>query len=115
MSNRQREKDVMPNTSMRREESKNSNLQHKILPGYVRAERVKCGKSNCKCARGELHGLYYYHYTWADNKRMKTYVKPEDVEATKAACENYRNLQVELRIGRIGYKALMARVRELLG
>lgn len=84
-----------------------------ILPGYVRQERVRCGKTNCKCARGELHGPYHYRYTWADNKRIKTYVRPEDVKATQAACIEYRNLQASLRHGRAFYKALLARVREL--
>ena len=32
------------------------------VTGVVIKEKVKCGKPNCKCARGELHGGYYYHY-----------------------------------------------------
>lgn len=34
-------------------------------------EKVKCGKKVCKCARGELHGPYWYAY-WRDGKRVKS-------------------------------------------
>lgn len=94
---------------------KNSNLQHKTLPGYVRSEYVKCGKSNCRCARGELHGPYFYHFTWADGRRFKFYVRREDVAAVRAACESYRAMQAELRIGRLQFRAVLRRARELFG
>lgn len=31
-----------------------------LLPGHIVTERVRCGKPNCRCARGELHGPYHY-------------------------------------------------------
>lgn len=34
-------------------------------------ERVRCGKENCKCARGELHGPYWYAY-WAEGGKSKS-------------------------------------------
>ncbi len=30
--------------------------------GSVVKELVKCGKNNCQCLRGKLHGPYNYHY-----------------------------------------------------
>src|SRR5437588_12488567 len=30
-----------------------------------RLEGVRCGKENCKCARGKLHGPYWYAY-WSE-------------------------------------------------
>lgn len=30
--------------------------------GTIVKEMVKCGKSGCKCASGELHGPYLYRY-----------------------------------------------------
>jgi hypothetical protein len=27
-----------------------------------RLESIRCGKENCKCARGKLHGPYWYSY-----------------------------------------------------
>ncbi len=34
-------------------------------------ERVKCGKKTCKCAKGELHGPYWYAY-WRNGKRVNS-------------------------------------------
>jgi hypothetical protein len=63
------------------------------LPGAVCAQWVKCGKPGCKCARGELHGPYYYRF-WREGGRLrKAYVKREDLEATRAACDRRRELE----------------------
>ena len=34
-------------------------------------ERVRCGKSNCKCAKGSLHGPYWYGY-WSEGGKTKS-------------------------------------------
>jgi hypothetical protein len=34
-------------------------------------ERVRCGKENCKCANGQLHGPYWYAY-WTEGGRTKS-------------------------------------------
>ena len=93
--------------------TKNQDLQPKMLPGYVRSEMVRCGKAKCKCRRGELHGPYFYHFTWSDGRRSKWYVKRADVESVHAACEAYRSLQAELLAGRRRYALMLARAREL--
>jgi hypothetical protein len=37
-------------------------------------ERIRCGKANCKCAKGCLHGPYWYGY-WSEGGRTKsTYI-----------------------------------------
>ncbi len=40
------------------------------LTGVVVKEAVKCGKENCRCAKGDLHKWYYYLYfrSFEDNK-----------------------------------------------
>ena len=81
----------------------------KILPGRVRSERVRCGRANCKCARGELHGPYFYRYAWADGRRAKLYVRPADAEAVRRACEAHRKLRAEMSAGRAEYKSVLAR------
>lgn len=96
-----------------RTKTKNQSLQPKMLDGYVRAERVKCGKPNCKCSRGELHGVYYYRYTWDEGRRRKSYVKRSEVEQVRAACAEYRKLQRQLRAGRAEWRATLSRAREL--
>lgn len=46
--------------------------------GLVVKENVKCGKSNCKCTDGDLHGPYLYRYWKEGNTTKSEYVgKPE--------------------------------------
>lgn len=97
-----------------RRENKNQSLQPKMLDGYVRAERVRCGKVNCKCSRGELHGVYFYHYTWDAGRRRKSYVKRSEVEQVRAACAEYRKMQRQSRVGRAEYQRNLAHARALL-
>lgn len=39
-----------------------------------RLELRACGKPKCKCARGELHGPYWYGYSRAGGKLRKEYI-----------------------------------------
>lgn len=94
-------------------ETKKPDLQPKMLPGYVRAEMVKCGKPACKCSRGMLHGPYFYHFTWADGRRSKSYVRRQDLAAVRAACDEYRGFQRELRSGRRQWRVLMSALKGL--
>ncbi len=55
------------------------------LPGTLIGQYVKCGKPNCKCTRGELHGPYQCHF-WTDGetgKLKKRYVRLSDVEIAR--------------------------------
>jgi hypothetical protein len=72
----------------RRVETKSSDLLPKIspLPGAVCAQMKRCGRSNCKCAKGELHGPYYYRFWYERGRQRKKYVKKGDVSDIKAAC-----------------------------
>lgn len=48
-----------------------------------RQESVRCGKENCKCARGKLHGPYWYSYSRVKDKVTSQYIGkslPRDVE-----------------------------------
>jgi hypothetical protein len=48
-----------------------------------RLEGVRCGKENCKCVRGKLHGPYWYSYTRVKDKVSSQYIGktlPKDVE-----------------------------------
>ncbi len=62
----------------------------KMLPkksaGTVHAQFVRCGKQNCKCSRGELHGAYYYHFVRVGGRLKKRYLKASEVEETQIAC-----------------------------
>lgn len=73
------------------------------LPGTVLPQYVRCGKPNCKCACGELHGPYWYRF-WHEygHKLRKQYVRKADLEAVRTACAAY---QEENRQGRELIKA----------
>ncbi len=51
-----------------------------IKNGGVYAQSVRCGKNNCKCARGETHSAYYF-FTRRNGKLVKFYVRKGNVEA----------------------------------
>jgi hypothetical protein len=42
--------------------------------GTYRLEKVRCGKSNCRCAAGRLHGPYWYLYQRRGGKLTSKYV-----------------------------------------
>jgi len=58
------------------------------LAGTVQPQFVRCGKANCRCANGELHGPYFYRF-WRDSygRLRKQYVRKADVEAVRTACQ----------------------------
>ena len=67
-------------------EKKPRSFTRKIAPlrgGLVR-ELIRCGRANCKCASGSLHGPYHYRVWMARGRRYKSYVKKADLEQTKA-------------------------------
>lgn len=39
-----------------------------------RLEGVRCGKDRCKCARGKLHGPYWYSYSRVGGKVKSQYI-----------------------------------------
>src|SRR5688572_22907449 len=47
--------------------------------GGLYLQRVKCGKRNCRCARGNLHQAYYF-FTRRDGKLTKTYIRQAELE-----------------------------------
>jgi hypothetical protein len=85
-----------------------------LLNGHIQKRRVRCGKSNCKCANGEPHTAYY-HVWHTDGRRYQKYVRRSQVETIRHKCEQHRQLQIKLRAGRAEYKQLLARARELFG
>jgi hypothetical protein len=64
-------------------------LLPKMLPGEVHEQRVKCGKSNCRCATGERH-LAFYRFWTEDGRQRKAYVRRADLEATREACARWK-------------------------
>lgn len=50
--------------------------------GCYRLEKVKCGKPNCRCADGKLHGPYWYLYQRRGGKLTSKYVGKRLPETT---------------------------------
>lgn len=99
---------------------KNRNPLHKIepLPGALCAQYMRCGKSNCKCAKGELHGPYFCHFVRQAGRLRKTYVKKADFETVSVACLAYRQQQRDirelLREGRLMLRSMKWRLSDVL-
>lgn len=72
---------------------------------------VRCGKPSCKCARGELHGPYFYRFVWEGGKQRKCYVRKEELQQIRAACAAYKN---EVRMRRSQRKTDKLSIRALL-
>ena len=62
------------------------------LPGSLQSERKACGKPTCRCARGRLHGPYFYRRWREGGRQRRGYVKPRDVASTRAALVEWRQL-----------------------
>jgi hypothetical protein len=62
-----------------------------VADGAICQQMVKCGKPNCKCVRGELHGPYFYRFTRDQCGRLhKRYVRRSEVAAWRELCERRR-------------------------
>jgi hypothetical protein len=45
--------------------------------------------------------------------RYQKYVRKSEVQTLRQRCEQHRQLQIKIRAGRVEYKQLLARAREL--
>lgn len=97
--------------------TKTENLLPKMLPGTVCRQMVRCGKPNCKCAQGQLHGAYYYHFVRVGNRLRKRYLKPDEVETVSAACqarrEDEKAKRIETRQAHQSLRELIAKLRQI--
>ncbi len=71
-----------------------------MLAGTVIAQYVRCGKAGCRCARGELHGPYWYRKWREGSRQRKTYVPRADLAAVRAACRAEHEMKTAARLGR---------------
>jgi hypothetical protein len=78
----------------------------------VCAQYVKCGKPNCKCASGRLHGPYFAIFWKEDGRIRKRYVRLADVEQMRELSEQPRLLLREIAGDNALLRELRALVRE---
>lgn len=83
-----------------------------LLKGEVTEQFVRCGKSNCRCRQGEMHGPYHYRVWREGEKIRKQYVRPEDVEAVRNACQTYQEARLHLRAHQQSREALSRSIRQ---
>lgn len=91
----------------------------KVLPkttdeipnGGVYLQRVRCGKANCKCTRGETH-LAYYFFSRRSGKLIKTYVRKSEVEAFAEIVNRASIERAQRQQSAQSSKELLKRLRE---
>ena len=93
------------------DENKTPEVLPKTLPGAVCVQRVRCGKSGCRCARGQPH-LAFYRF-WREGGRLrKSYVKRADLAEVRAGCEARRRASRESSAGWEQWRKMASVVRE---
>jgi hypothetical protein len=85
----------------------------KMLDGAVCRQWVRCGRPNCRCARGQLHGPYSYHFARENGRLRKRYVRQAEVEGVRAACQARQRQRRELADWRECSEQLTAQLREV--
>ena len=75
--------------------------------GCIEKKRVKCGRENCKCASGQLHGPYYYLRLQIGGRRFRRYLKSSEAS-------EIRNLLTNIKIQRQQAKAEVVSWKQLL-
>ncbi len=58
-----------------------------VLAGSLHLEWKRCGRPNCRCQAGRLHGPYYARHWREHGRQQKAYVRAENVVATLLAIE----------------------------
>ena len=82
-----------------------------LFPLRVAWKKIRCGKDQCRCARGALHGPYPYLIEQKDGKRKERYLgKGWSPPAGMVAPERYHALMREFREKRARVERLMDRL-----
>ncbi len=74
---------------------------------------MRCGKSNCRCRTGELHGPYYYRF-WRDGDRLrKEYVPRSRVGEVRERCAARQQMQNDLRVALSQWQTMSGLLRDV--
>ena len=68
-----------------------------LLAGSLTAYLKRCGRVNCRCAKGELHGPYYRREYQDGGVRRKKYVRKAEVERVSIGCEARKRQESDQR------------------
>jgi hypothetical protein len=64
--------------------SNSANPLPKTGAASVQPQWVRCGKPNCRCAAGNLHGPYWYVFWRAGGRLCKRYIPRSAVDTIRA-------------------------------
>jgi hypothetical protein len=105
---------------------KTAKTRHKripaALPGAVCVLYTRCGKPNCHCTRGSLHGPYHVRrWRSGDGRHHSAYVRPVDVERVRQACARWheqqytdrQQMRAATRYSRMTAQALIAELQKV--
>ena len=85
--------------------------------GALCAQWVRCGTPGCRCARGELHGPYYYRFWREDGRLRKRYVRLGDVRAVRREIQAQRihddHVLQLIATGWMGWRHLASKVQKV--
>ena len=90
--------------------------QLRPLPGSLRRRMIKCGKENCRCRKGELHGPYCY-FAPSKCRGKWQYISVEDltkVEQGVADWKKQQKIDTEIKDGSARLKEIRCEVIELI-
>lgn len=73
---------------------------------------IRCGRSNCKCADGSLHGPYYYRVWMVQGVRYKTYVKKAEFDRINSGIEAFRAQRREQQQADAELRTMLREIRE---
>ena len=82
---------IQPSTRADSEPATSFDKLATIYGGAVVSTMGRCGKPNCRCAHGCLHGPYYALVWRYGGIRHKRYIPATEVEAVRATCERTRH------------------------
>jgi len=86
------------------------------LPGSLRRRMIKCGKKNCRCRKGELHGPYCY-FAPSKCRGKWQYISVEDltkVEQGVADWKKQQKIETEIKDGSARLKEIRCEVIEFI-
>ena len=86
-------------------------LLPKMRQGSVCQQWKRCGKPNCKCTRGKLHGPYFYRFAWHNGRQQKKYVPLSKVVEVQDACRVHRQQRETAKISQQHWRELIASLR----
>jgi hypothetical protein len=96
-----------------RKEKKSAEKPTKIEPlrGYIEIRYVRCGRANCKCSKGELHGPYHLRRWTTDGRKVTKYVKNSEKQTVLAAVSAYKKNRIKQHQTRERDRQLVREIR----